>query len=79
MPAARVRRVTCLGVLLTRPSRIPCRPGALDSANDRCAAIAQQLKSMPIWIFPGAPDESVSVVGSRHMAAAPRAPSAYGH
>jgi predicted peptidase len=43
------------------------------SAPDRFAAIAQQLKSLPIWIFHGDADENVSVEESRHMVAALRA------
>jgi predicted peptidase len=46
------------------------------SAPDRYAAIAQELKSLPIWIFHGDADESVSVQESRRMAAALRAFSA---
>jgi predicted peptidase len=40
------------------------------AAPDRYGAIAQQLKSLPIWIFHGDADENVSVEESRHMAAA---------
>lgn len=43
------------------------------SAPDRYAAIAQQLRSMPIWIFHGDADQNVSVEESRRMASALRA------
>ena len=46
------------------------------TAPDRYAAIAQQLKSLPIWIFHGDADENVSVEESRHMVAALRVLSA---
>jgi predicted peptidase len=43
------------------------------SAPDRYAAMAQQLRSIPIWIFHGDADKNVSVEESRRMASALRA------
>ena len=49
------------------------------SAPDRYAAIAQQVRSLPIWIFHGDADQNVSVEESRRMAAALRALGANVH
>ena len=46
------------------------------SAPDPYAALAQELKSLPIWIFHGDADQNVSVEESRHMATALEAISA---
>ena len=49
------------------------------SAPDRYGAIAQQVKSLPIWIFHGDADANVSVEESRRMASALKALSANVH
>jgi len=49
------------------------------SGNDRYTTVAQQLKSVPIWIFHGNADRNVSVEESRKMAAALRAVGADVH
>ena len=49
------------------------------SAPDRYAAIAQRVRSLPIWIFHGDADQNVSVEESRRMAAALRALGANVH
>jgi predicted peptidase len=46
------------------------------STPDQYAALAQKLKSLPIWIFHGDADQNVSVEESRHMATALAAISA---
>jgi predicted peptidase len=43
------------------------------SALDRYAAVAEEVKSLPIWVFHGDADANVSVEESRHMVAALRA------
>jgi predicted peptidase len=43
------------------------------SAPDRYAAVAEEVKSLPIWVFHGDADTNVSVEESRHMVAALRA------
>jgi predicted peptidase len=55
-------------------------PGiASASAPDRYADIAQQLRSLPIWIFHGDADQNVSVEESRRMASALHAAGANVH
>jgi predicted peptidase len=49
------------------------------SASDRYTVIAQQLRTIPIWIFHGDADQIVSVEESRHMASALRAVGANVH
>jgi predicted peptidase len=56
-----------------KTSGVAYPPIAPASAADPCAAVAKVVARLPIWIFHGDADQSVSVEESRHMFAALKA------